>query len=76
MESVNTEESKFELDKFLELIPDEPKISNYATAARSNSICDQLSHRRPQGIDNIGEVFDSAAKQAKLLRTHSKYANY
>ena len=43
-DSVKTEKFKFELDKFLEFIPDEAKMSNYATAARSNSILDQQSH--------------------------------
>ena len=38
------------LIQFLLLIPDESKIPNYATAARSNSIFEQLSHRRAQGI--------------------------
>ena len=43
-ECVKTEKSKFELDKFLVLILDEPKMSNYFTAARNNiSILDQLS---------------------------------
>ena len=56
-------ELKFELDKFLELIPDEIKILNYVTAERSNSILDQLSHRRAQGIHNGGEVSYSASEQ-------------
>ena len=46
IESVKTEKFKFELDKFLELIPDEPKMPNYVTAAGSNSILDQLTHVR------------------------------
>ena len=49
IESVKTETFKFELDKFLEFISDEPQKPNYLTAARSNSILDQLS-RRAQGI--------------------------
>ena len=44
IESVKTEKFKFELDRFLEFIPDEPKMPNYVTAARSNSILGQLSH--------------------------------
>ena len=48
------------LDKFLELIPDQPKMSNYVTAAGSNSILDQLSHLRAQGIYRSGGVPDSA----------------
>ena len=39
---------KFELDKFLALIYHEPKMYNYVTAARNNSILDQLSHGRAQ----------------------------
>ena len=42
MRNFRTEKSKFELDKFLELIHDERKMSNYVTAARNNSILDQL----------------------------------
>ena len=63
IESVKTENFKFELDKFLQLIPDEPKMPNYVTAARSNSILDQLAHRRAQGIYNSGGVSDLAAEQ-------------
>ena len=33
IESVKTENFKFELDKFLELIPNEPKMPNYVTAS-------------------------------------------
>ena len=36
IESVKTEKFKFELDKFLELIPDQPKMPNYATASGRN----------------------------------------
>ena len=50
IESAKAENLKFELDKFQELIPDEPKIPNYVTAAGSNSILDQLTHLRAQGI--------------------------
>ena len=64
IENVKIEKFKFELHKFLELIPDEAKMPNYVTAARSNSILDQLAHRRAQGICNSGGVSDLAAKQA------------
>ena len=50
IESVITEKFKFELDKFLDTIPDQPKMSNYVTASGSNSILDQLTHLRAQGI--------------------------
>ena len=40
IESVKNENFKFELDKFLELIPDEPKMPNYVPVARSNGILD------------------------------------
>ena len=63
-ESVKTEKFKFELDKFLELIPDYPRMPNYATAVRTNSILDQISHRRAQGIYNSSEVSDSVAEHA------------
>ena len=46
IESVNTEKFKFELEKFLKLIPDELKMPNYVTASGSNSILDQLIHLR------------------------------
>ena len=44
IESVRPKKFKFELDKFLELIHDEPKMPNYVTASGSNSILDQLDH--------------------------------
>ena len=58
IEGVKTEKFKFELDKFLELIPDEPKMPNYVTASGSNSIRDQLTHLRTQGIYRSGGVPD------------------
>ena len=59
-----TEQFKFELDKFLELIPDEPKMPNYVTASGSNSILDQFIHLRAQGIYQCGGVPDSAMEQS------------
>ena len=53
-ESVKTENFKFELDKFLETIPDQPKIPNYVTASGSRS----------QGIYHSGGVPDSAMEQS------------
>ena len=50
IESVKTEKFKFELDKFLELTPDEPKIPNCVTASGINSILHQITHLRAQGI--------------------------
>ena len=76
IEGVKTEKFKFELDEFLELIPDEPKMQNCVTAARSISILDQLSHRRIQAIYNSVGVSDSVAEQDTLLRNHSKYSKY
>ena len=64
IESVKTENFKFELYKFLELIPDEPKMPNYVTASGSNSILDQLTHQRAQGIYQSGGVPDSAMEQS------------
>ena len=52
----------FELDEFLELNPDEPKMSNCVTAARCNSILDQIYLIR--GLKERGIVSDSAAEQA------------
>ena len=62
IESVKTEKFKFELDKFLELIPDQPKMPNYVTASGSNSILDQLTHLRAQRIYQIGGTTDSATE--------------
>ena len=60
IESVKTEKFQFELDKFLETIPDQPKMPNDVTASGSNSILDQLTHLRAQGIYHSGGVSDSA----------------
>ena len=56
IESVKTEKLKFKLDKYLELILDEPKMPNYLSASGSNSILDQLNHLRAQGIYQSGGV--------------------
>ena len=64
IESVKTGKFKFELDKFLELIPHRLKIPNYVTASGSNSILDQLTHLRAQGNDQSGGVPDSAMEQS------------
>ena len=72
IESVKTEKVKYELDKFLELSPDEPKMPIYVPASGSSSILDQLTHLRAQGIYRSG-VPDSATEQSSLLRNHSKY---
>ena len=67
MRSVKTNKIKFEHDKFLELIPDEPKIHiNYATALRSNSILDHLSHGRAQVIYNSVQPMRTAAKPVQI----------
>ena len=55
IESVKIEKFKFELDKFLELIPDEPKLPNYVTASGSNSILDQLTHLRAKELTEVVE---------------------
>ena len=73
IESVKTEKFKFQLDRFLELIPDQPKMSNYVTASGRNSILDQLTHLRAQGIYRSGGVPDSAMEVSQLLRNDSKY---
>ena len=63
-ESDKTEKFKFQLDKFLDTIPDQPKMPNYVTASGSNSILDQLTHLRAQGIYHSGGVPDSAMEQS------------
>ena len=62
--NVKTEKFKFELDKFLELIPAGPKMPNYVTASRSNSILGQLTHLGAQGIYRCGGVPDSVMEQS------------
>ena len=64
IESVKTEIFTFELDKFLELIPDQLKMPNYVTASGSNSILDQLTHLQAQGIYRSGGVPDLAREQS------------
>ena len=64
IKSVKTEKFKFELEKFLALIPDESKLPNYVTASGSDSILDQLTHLRAQGIYRSGGVPDSAMEQS------------
>ena len=64
IESIKTEKFKFELDKFLGLIPHEPKMPNYVTASGSNCILDQLTHLRAQGIYRSGGVPDSVMEQS------------
>ena len=69
IESVKTEKFKFKLDKFLALIPDEPKLPDYVTAPGSNSILDQLTHLRAQGIYRSGGVPDSAMERLSCFET-------
>ena len=64
IESVKTEKFKFELDKFFNTISDQPKMPNDVTASGSNSILNQLTHLRAQGICHNGGVPDSAMKQS------------
>ena len=57
----------FELEKFIKLIPDEPKLTNYITAARSNTILDLLTHRSLGSRNRqstVTRVSNSAAEQA------------
>ena len=46
IQNVKTEKFKFELDKFLDTIHDQPKLPSYVTASGCNSILDQLTHLR------------------------------
>ena len=69
IETVKTEKFIFELDKFLELIHDQPKMPNYDTAAGSNSILDQLTHLRAQGIYQSGGILDSATESTPRAKT-------
>ena len=73
--SVKTEKFKFELDKFLDTIPDQQKMPNYVTASGGNSILDQLTQLRAQIIYHSGGVSDSAMEQSYSCfeATPSKY---
>ena len=64
IKSVKTENFKFEHDKFLDTIRDQPEMPNYVTASGSNSILDQFTHLRAQGIYHMGGVPDSAMEQS------------
>ena len=67
IKSIRTKKFKFELDKYLELIPEEPNMPNYVIASGSNSILDRLSHLRAQGIYETGGVPDLVIEQSYLL---------
>ena len=62
--SDKTEKFKFEFDRFLGLIPDQPKMPIYVITAGRNSILDQLTHLRAQGIYQGDVVPDSATEQS------------
>ena len=64
IKSVRTEKFKFKLNKFLEHIFDEPKMSNYVTSSGSNNILYQLTHLRAQGIYQSERVPDSETEQS------------
>ena len=72
--SVRTEKFKFERDKFLEHIPDDPNDQHMSPHTEATcSILDQMTHLRAQGIYQSGGVLDSATKQSGRLRNLSKY---
>ena len=73
IESVKTEKYKFEPDKFIELIPDEPKMPNYVTASGSNGILHQLTHLMAQGIYQCGGVPDFSCFETTPSIQVSKY---
>ena len=60
---------KFELDKFVEHIPVEPKFSKYVTAARSNSNS-TVGIPGPYLSGRIGKVVDSHAEGCKVARSN------
>ena len=68
MSSVKTQNVKFEHQKFLQVIPDDPWMPIHVTATRSNSILGQLAHMKSQGIYNCDGIFDLAADLAQVLR--------
>ena len=66
IESVKTEKFKLELDKYLELIPYEPKMPNYVTASGSNSVLDQLAHLILE-FKEFTKVVESSTRQRSSL---------
>ena len=71
MISVKIKKFKLKVEKFIEFIPDDPKIPNHANAARNNSILDHLSHRRAHGICNGGGV-SAGLTPAKPLQVYQE----
>ena len=65
IESVKTVKFKFEFDKFLELIPDQPKILNYDTASGS------MQHPRPahssEGLKNLPKRYSQQIGHGAVL---------
>ena len=64
MRSINLKKFKFEFDKFLKLIPEEPQIPNYVTVVISNNILDQLSER---WLDETATAVDSLTRPSSRL---------
>ena len=82
IESLKTAKFKFELDKFLKLITDEPKMPNYVTAARNKSIHGSAipseGSRNLQPRRSLDSVDLSASKplqvfQASLFHTYELF---
>ena len=64
IESVITEIFKFELDKFLNLLPDQPKMPNYVTAAGSNASSTSSLITGLKEFTKMVESPDSAMEQS------------
>ena len=63
IKSVKTEKFKFELDKFLELIPDPPKMPNYVTASEQHP---QPAHSS-EGSRNLPKWWSSRLGHGAVL---------
>ena len=74
MRNVESETLKFELHKFLELIPDDPKTNKSDTAARITSILDQPSLHRAQAIYNISVILWLVRWKGLTASNHSMYS--
>ena len=64
IESVKTENFKFELDKFPGPNPDEPKMRTYVTPSASNSMLDQLNLRAQLEFKQSGGFPGSTTEQS------------
>ena len=75
MESIKTENFKFELAKFLQLIPDQPKMPNYVTASGIKQQHPQPAHLSDGSIGSYqsGGIPDSAMEHCAVANSARMY---